>query len=58
LFIYNLAMMFHRLKSMKANNPCPKDYSIVQNLHEEVNNIIKNVSATLRIENPHTSWDF
>jgi hypothetical protein len=57
LFLYKLSNMFHKLKALKADKPCPKDYSIIQNLHGEVNTIMEGVPATLRYKNPDTSWD-
>jgi len=57
LFLYKLSNMYHKLKALKADRPCPKDYSVIQRLHNQVNMMLDGVPPTLRHENPDTSWD-
>lgn len=57
LILNKLAEMFHKMRALKADRPCPKDYSLIQNLHKEADAIVEDVPATLRYENPDTSWD-
>lgn len=57
LFLHQLSGMFHTMKALKADKPYPKDYSVVQGLHSQVNAILDGVPPTLRHENPDTSWD-
>lgn len=55
LFMYKLADMFQVPKAMKADKPNPKDYSVAQSVHNQINEILDSVPPTIRHENPDTS---
>lgn len=57
LFLYRLSNVWHTVRALKADRPCPKDYSDVQRLHNQVDSIMDRLPPTLRSENPNKSWD-
>lgn len=57
LFLYRLSDVWHTVKALKADRPCPKDYSVIQRLHDQVNSILDQLPPTLRHWNPNKSWD-
>ncbi|OAG42587.1 hypothetical protein AYO21_03172 [Fonsecaea monophora] len=57
LFLYRLSNVWHAAKGQKADRPWSIDYSVVQQLHDQVHLIMGRLPLTLRYENPDLSWD-
>lgn len=57
LFRYALACKVHEMRALKADRPRPKDYSVVQKLHEDIISLVETLPAYLRHKNPDTAWD-
>lgn len=57
LFRYALARKVHEMRALKADRPRPKDYSVVQTLHEDIISLVEALPAFLRQKNPDTTWD-
>ncbi|OQV06855.1 Fungal specific transcription factor domain-containing protein [Cladophialophora immunda] len=57
LFLYRLSSVWHTMKALKADRSYLQDYSIVEQLHDQVNRIMNRLPLTLRHEHPNLSWD-
>ncbi|KAI1617179.1 fungal-specific transcription factor domain-containing protein [Exophiala viscosa] len=57
LFLYTLSQMFNQMKALSADKPFPKDYSTITLLHNQLKAMLDDVPATLKHQNPDTSWD-
>lgn len=57
LFRYALACKVHEMRALKADRPRPKDYTVVQTLHEDIISLMQTLPAYLRQKNPDTTWD-
>jgi Fungal specific transcription factor domain len=57
VFHYHLAHKVHDMLSKGANKRHLKDYSIVQDLHNQVVSLLNDLSPPVRPENPDVSWD-
>ncbi|KAK1238934.1 hypothetical protein MKX08_005995 [Trichoderma sp. CBMAI-0020] len=57
LFRYALACKVHEMRALKADRPRPKDYLVVQTLHEDIISLVETLPAYLRQKNPDTAWD-
>ena len=57
LIRYKLTLLIHEIRALKADKPHPKDYSIVQRLHEQVTSVMDKIPPVLRHQNPDMSWD-
>lgn len=57
LFRYALACKVHEMRAVKADRPRPKDYSVVQTLHNDIISLVESLPAFLRQKNPDTTCD-
>ncbi|KAI1629276.1 hypothetical protein EDD37DRAFT_645035 [Exophiala viscosa] len=49
--------MFKQMKALSADKPFPKDYSTITRLHNQLKAMLDDVPATLKHQNPDTSWN-
>lgn len=54
---YCISTKVHLIREMGLYNPYPKDYSMVETLHERVSSILDNIKPVLWHKNPDTSYD-
>lgn len=57
IFQYRISQLIHEMKTTGANKRFPKDYSVVQSLHDRVISFFDALPVVLRPSNPDTSWD-
>lgn len=57
LFRYTLARKMHEMRAVKADQPRPKDYSVVRKLHEKIIMSLDELPAFLSLSNADTTWD-
>jgi hypothetical protein len=59
IFRYRISQLIHEMKTTGANKRFPRDYSVVQNLHDRVISFFDALPLVFRpsTQNPDTSWD-
>lgn len=57
LFQNSMAYLIHEMRTSGANQRCPKDYHVIQDLHQRVDQLLDTVPIILRPKNPDTSLD-
>lgn len=57
LFQNSMAYLIHEMRTSGANQRFPKDYQVIQDLHQRVDHLLDTVPVILRPKNPDTSLD-
>jgi len=57
LFQYSMSILIHEMRTSGANQRYPKDYHVIQDLHQKVDLLLDTVPPILRTKNPDTSLD-
>jgi hypothetical protein len=57
LFQYSMSFLIHEMRTSGANQKFPKDYNVIQDLHQRVDRLLDSVPLIFRSTNPDTSLD-
>jgi hypothetical protein len=57
LWAHRLMGVMHEIIQLEKEGPCPKDFGRVDKIHNELFEIVEQLPACFRLENPDTQWD-
>lgn len=55
--VFKILQPLVQVRDLEFEGPCPKDYSKVQRVHDDILERISQLPAYFRLENPDTRWD-
>ncbi|KAL7798309.1 hypothetical protein V8C37DRAFT_197060 [Trichoderma ceciliae] len=57
LFVYEIMLPLRDIQDLESDGPCPRDFSKVHKLQQNIMNIHDRTPAVFRMENPDKQWD-